>query len=447
MTAGAHSSGILRYLEKLLETHLPDPGYLVPSPVTLSALAFQAQFSRFEKQVRHNSNGHPFTSFQDGLPADWEDYKKDVRQEALRLLGLRKWKQTDVGEGRILDRVIKAIEIHDAHRDLRNNLVSWQNRYGYKAKSHRALLDAKSDVSARRKFEQWFIDFFHGRLHEEDAFEQFRTMAGDRYDLIAYLFFLKDWSRFMPIAPTTFDEAFQLLGVRLATAHHCSWNNYTRYNGTLLAVQRALRDVAGVTEAHLIDAHSFCWMLVRMELPDANSPVIIPAPQVISGLQANTFTTKPSSNGTDTENDFDKMDEKQFAERDAARRRLGKLAQDIARQSEQKRLPEAGHPNPEEAVRAVWDEPVRGYDILSRELDGTPRYIEVKAARQSGQKLSFFLSQNEWEQSRSKANYYFYLVLKTESRRPVVLVIESGDVSAECLAPVNYLASLRTPGD
>ncbi|BFU92022.1 MAG: hypothetical protein NTAFB01_32090 [Nitrospira sp.] len=229
-------------------------------------------------------------------------------------------------------------------------------------------------------------------------------MAGDRYDLIAYLFFLKDWNRFMPIAPTTFDEAFQLLGVRLVTAHHCSWNNYAHYNGTLLAVQRALRDVAGVAEARLIDAHSFCWMLVRMELPAANSPVIIPAPKVISGLQASTFTTKSSLSGTDTETDFGKMDEKQFAQRDAERRRLGQLAQDIAIQSEHKRLREAGHPNPEEAVWAVWDEPALGYDILSRELDGTFRYIEVKAARQSGQKLSFFLSQNEWEQSRSKPN-------------------------------------------
>lgn len=447
MTVGAHSSGILRYLEKLLETHLPDPEYSATSPGTLSALAFQAQFSRFEKQIRHNSDGHPFTSFQDGLPADWEDYKKDVRQEALRLLGSRKWKQTDVGKGRILDRVIKAIEIHNAHRDLRNNLVSWQNRYGHKAKSHRALLDAKSDVPARRKFEQWFLDFFHGRLHEEDAFEQFRTMAGDRYDLIAYLFFLKDWNHFMPIAPTTFDAAFQLLGIDLVTAKHCSWDNYSSYNQALLAIQRALRDIAEVTNARLIDAHSFCWMLVRMELPAANSPVIIPTPKIISGLQASPFTTKSSSNESDAETDFDKMDEKQFAQRDAERRRLGQLAQDIAIQSEQKRLREAGHSNPEQAVRPVWDEPCRGYDILSCEMDGTARYIEVKAARQSGQKLSFFLTQNEWEQSRLKSNYCFYLVLNVESRRPEVLVIKSGEITPASLAPLNYMASLRTPGN
>jgi hypothetical protein len=447
MTARAHSPGVLRYLEELLDTHLPDPEYSATTHVNLSALTFQAQFSRFDKQVRHNSDGQPFNSFQDGLPADWEDYKKEVRQVALCLLGFQKWKPADVGKGRILERVIKAIEIYDPALDLRNNLVSWQNRYGHKAKSHRALLDAKSDVSARRDFEQWFLDFFHSRLGNEDAFERFRKMAGDRYDLIAYLFFLKDWNRFMPIAPTTFDKAFQLLGVELVTAHHCSWDNYARYNETLLEVQRTLREVAGVVEPRLIDAHSFCWMLVRMKMPASSPPVVIPVPKVMAGLQAVTLTTKPSATETDTETDFDTMDEKQFAQRDAERRRLGNLAQDIAIQSERKRLREAGHPSPEEAVRAVWDEPARGYDILSCELDGTPRYIEVKAARQSGQKLSFFLTQNEWKQSRSKTNYCFYLVLKAESRRPAVLVIKSGEVSHECLAPVNYLASLRATSD
>ena len=73
----------------------------------------------------------------------------------------------------------------------------------------------------------------------------------------------------MPIAPTTFDKAFQLLGLELITTHHCSWDNYARYNETLLSVQCALREVAGVADARLIDAHSLCWMLVRMKLPTA----------------------------------------------------------------------------------------------------------------------------------------------------------------------------------
>ena len=161
------------------------------------------------------------------------------------------------------------------------------------------------------------------------------------------------------------------------------------------------------------------------------------------GLQAVTV----SAGEPTTETEFDVVDEQQFVQRDANRWRLGKIAQDIAIRSERKRLREAGHPNPEEAVQPVWDEPGRGYDILSCELDGTPRYIEVKAARQSGQKLSFFLTQNEWKQSRSKSNYCFYLILKVESERPDVRVIKSGEVSPDCLAPVNYLASLRAPID
>lgn len=71
----------------------------------------------------------------------------------------------------------------------------------------------------------------------------------------------------------------------------------------------------------------------------------------------------------------------------------------------------------------------------------------LKAARQFGKDLSFFLTQNEWKQSRTKSNYCFYLVLKAESKSPVVLIIESGEVSQDCLSSLNYLASIRTPGD
>ncbi len=446
MTARAHSPGVLRYLAEVLDLDLPDPEFLAVYPMSLSALTFQAQFSRFEKQVRQNSGGDSFTSFLDGLPAEWEDYKQDVRVEALRRLNVPAWKKAEVGKGRILKRVIEAIEIYDPKRDLRNNLVAWQNRYGHKAKSHRALLDARADAGARRDFEQWAFDFFNDRSAHGQAFERFRQLAGDRYDLAAYLFFLKDWNHFMPIAPTTFDAAFQLLGIDLVTTKRCSWDNYSNYNQVLLAIQRALRDIAEVTNARLIDAHSFCWMLVRLKLPAADSPVIIPLPKIISGLQAIPLTAKPASNESETDTDFDKVDENQFAQRDAERRRLGRLAQDIAIQSEYKRLRSAGHPNPEQVVCPVWDEPSRGYDILSCEIDGTPRHIEVKAARQSGSNLSFFLTQNEWGKSRTKPNYCFYLVLEAGSKRPEVLIIESGEVSSDCLTSLNYLASIRTPG-
>ncbi|MBI1849632.1 MAG: hypothetical protein HYR85_04755 [Planctomycetes bacterium] len=109
-------------------------------------------------------------------------------------------------------------------------------------------------------------------------------MAGDRYDLVAYLFFLKDWNRFMPIAPTTFDEAFRLLEIGVVTSHQCSWENYAQYNAALLEVQRALRDEDGASDARLIDAHSFCWIRVRRELPESEPPPVIPPPRVLTDL-------------------------------------------------------------------------------------------------------------------------------------------------------------------
>lgn len=151
---------------------------------------------------------------------------------------------------------------------------------------------------------------------------------------------------------------------------------------------RSICLVACVTDARLIDAHSFCWMLVRLKMPSLPEPVI-PLPQVLTGLCALETDLAPAE--TNTENAFATVKEKDFIRRDAEHRRLGRLAQEIAMKSEVKRLREAGYPCPEKAVQPVWDQPGYGFDILSCERDGNPRHIEVKAAHQSGERVSFFV--------------------------------------------------------
>jgi hypothetical protein len=399
--------------------------------VVISSLAFKRQFVRFDAQIRRHSR-QPFTSFQTGLPAEWEGYKSNIHKEALQQMDIRTWKRADIGKGRILKALIRAIEIKG------NNLVRWPNRWGHKKQSHRALLDTQPNRAPCRDFEQWCVDFYQGRISDSEAFEHFQQLAGNSYDLIAYVFFLKDWTRFMPIAPETFDKAFALLGVELTTAHHCSWENYVRYNETLLAVQDALHEVAGVTDARLIDAHSFCWMLTDLKLPAPPPAAVIPLPEQVIGAQP--FVTVSNSAA---ETGFTTTDEEHFAQRDAQRRRLGRLAEDIALQSERKRLKKAGHPSPKTAVIPVWNEIGRGYDILSCEIDGTPRYIEVKAAQHSGRRLGFVLTQNEWEKSQALPNYHFYLVINADSSRPIVRVLGGKDVVPGCLAPLNYMALLQ----
>ena len=127
------------------------------------------------------------------------------------------------------------------------------------------MLDAKLDAVTQKSFENWFFRFFRGAEEAAASFEDFRQLAGNRYDLIAYFFYLRDGDRYMPIAPETFDKAFGLLGIGLKTSGRCSWQNYSQYNEALIAVRDALRDRAGIKNARLIDAHSFCWMLIRVD--------------------------------------------------------------------------------------------------------------------------------------------------------------------------------------
>ena len=402
----------------------------------LTPLIFDRQFSRFAKQIRSQS-GSAFTSFREGLPARWEGYKENLRNEALYQLDTRSWKRRELGKGRILAHVINAIEINLPSRGIRNNLVDWPNRYGYKYLSHRALLDAKSNRTMRYEFEKWFFAFFKTPRSEERAFEEFRGLAGNRYDLVAYLFFLKDWDRFMPIAPTTFDKAFRLFGSDLVTSGRCSWVNYTGYNEHLLEVRRALRDFGGMRDARLIDAHSFCWMLIRLNLPPATQKTVIPVPVLINGLKAGVV---PESE-IYQDGEFKTVDEEEFLKRHARNLQLGKLAQDIALQSERKRLTKLGVLNAK-AVKPVWDQPKRGFDILSREGNSTERLIEVKAARlSSAGRLSFCLTDYEWRVSQERRNYYFYLVLNASTVRPTVYMIQASRLRKQYLKSTNYVAS------
>ncbi len=90
-------------------------------------------------------------------------------------------------------------------------------------------------------------------------------MTKAKYPLLGYLYFLKDMDRFMPIRSRTFDRAFRDLGIDLITARNCSWENYQRYNSALGTVQRALAALDGLATVRLIDAHSFCWMLEKLD--------------------------------------------------------------------------------------------------------------------------------------------------------------------------------------
>jgi hypothetical protein len=70
------------------------------------------------------------------------------------------------GSGTILNRTIEAIEIEATVGDRTNNLVFWQNRYGYANRDHHVLLEATTSPKLRREIEGLLFAFYRG---EADA--------------------------------------------------------------------------------------------------------------------------------------------------------------------------------------------------------------------------------------------------------------------------------------
>ena len=221
--------------------------------------AFRIAFDRFRELVEARS-GHPFRNFDEGLAAAWENYKPRLREHALVLLRPGDWLEGDIGSGAILNRTIEAIEIQDGRLNLVNNLVFWQNRYGHANRDHRAILEAASNPGLRGAIESLLFGFYRGGADEGATFARLQDATGSKYPLLAYLFFLKDMQRFMPIQPTGFDRAFRALGIEFSTLRQCNWENYTSFNTTLDGLRPLIARSAGLAAVRLVDAHSFCWI-------------------------------------------------------------------------------------------------------------------------------------------------------------------------------------------
>ncbi|MCP5365987.1 MAG: hypothetical protein H6907_17680 [Hyphomicrobiales bacterium] len=230
-----------------------------PHSVVPAISGFDAAYRRFQELITAKS-GDPFRGFDEGLAAVWENYKPRLRDHARAFLDTELWSEVEVGSGEILKRTIDAIEIQDNRLNLTNNLVFWQNRYGHANRDHRLLLEAVNNEKLRAEIEKLLFDLYRGGTEEGDAFEQLSGLTGGKYPLLAYLFFLKDMDRFMPIQPTGFDRAFRTLGIEFSTLRQCNWDNYVTYNATLEALRPLIAEAASLEHVELVDAHSFCWI-------------------------------------------------------------------------------------------------------------------------------------------------------------------------------------------
>lgn len=224
--------------------------HIAPFPFKELFLQFKADVKTRSGMLFHSFKGNKYTDDQEG-------FKNDIYKLGRDALEFDKWKMNEIGTGIIAKRTIKAIELP------KNNLfITNKNRWGSEALPHKIILDAANDGKNLREVESCLYDIFWKEQNDQ-SFSSAVATFGRKYPLMAYLFFLKDCSRFVPIEPTKFDFVFPKFGAEFKTAQKCSWKNYSAFIGLMSELKVMLAKELD-NDVTLLDAHSFAWMVAGL---------------------------------------------------------------------------------------------------------------------------------------------------------------------------------------
>lgn len=196
------------------------------------------------------TKGETFKAFKSSAFVDKdENYKYAVYDQAKESLEQQWWKQSDIGTGKIQAKVKDAIKTKLVYQYQwhNNNLVDWRKRDDF----------AKLPVS--KSLETTLFNFYKNKTKDSEVFEEFLSLKLS-YQIIAYLFFIKDRNRYLPITQERFDEIFELIGIpEFKTSYNASWDNYTQFIDIIKQVRDFLKTKDQNTT--LLDAHSFLYIL------------------------------------------------------------------------------------------------------------------------------------------------------------------------------------------
>lgn len=209
--------------------------------------------TRFYFHVKKHTSGAVFSSFEGNEYLFREEgYKTEIFFKARQIFADTMVRKEDIGTGKVRDMLSRVLNIC-------GNLVNFNQ-----------IVHAKNKLLTNlEQAEEIVYDIYYG-VDEELAFEKAADFFGRKYDLLAYLFFVKDYNRFLPIRPNEFDKRFKLFGLDFKTANKCSWSNYMRFIGIIRAIKELMEESFGFS-VRLIDAHSFVWMTTAID----SEPIIV----------------------------------------------------------------------------------------------------------------------------------------------------------------------------
>src|SRR5258706_1082006 len=164
----------------------------------------------------------------------------------------------------------------------------------------------------------------------------------------------------------------------------------------------------------------------------------------IEGIKYEDFVDKrPESQIiTEPEENYDRPTKVNYIELEQSNKALGNFGEEIVIKYERWRLQMEGKDSLADKVEWVaqtqgdWI----GYDILSKNTNGTDRYIEVKTTK-LGKDAPIFFSKNEYEFSSSNPDHYFLYRVFNFNIRPKVFIV-NGRYDDFCnFKPVKYKGS------
>ena len=171
-----------------------------------------------------------------------EGYKHEIYTKVRAKLGFEEWMEDDACFSDIAQKVKQAV--CDAH-----NLVH------YIAKMHfMDKVDENPTEAGKIFYEIYCTD------NDKKSFDDAIKFFGGKYNLIAYLFFIKDKSKYLPISPSNFDRRFQMLDIELRTSKKCTHKNYHQFLDCIDVLRQEMCNFYKM-DISLLDAHSIIWSL------------------------------------------------------------------------------------------------------------------------------------------------------------------------------------------
>ncbi len=133
-----------------------------------------------------------------------------------------------------------------------------------------------------------------------------------------------------------------------------------------------------------------------------------------------------------------------YLEREQRNRNLGSSGEELVLEFEKWHLIKNGRENLADQIRWVSKEDGdgAGFDILSRNLNGKDKYIEVKTTK-LGKETPFFFSNNELDFSRKHSDYYhLYRLFNFED--DAKMFIRNGGLDSIChIVPTNFKGYIK----